>query len=235
MAPKEIGKINKAEFGNIMTKRKAYLVTILPDVQSAPKEYAEKIGRYWQAVDDQISQLESKAGTVKKILVEGVIGRGADAELMLKQSTPSALRIIRSRTSSGAILESYEDQELFEQMIDFGRCLQIGLISKSVSDMIVTKYQEIAEQRLNYQKKIVDEVVLDNEALLLLGSNTQNTLPSDFEKFFISPPELDEISRWINENNKTLNSSNQEADQKSETKQSSEQKDSGLWTPGQGV
>ena len=155
MAPKEIGKINKAEFGNIMTKRKAYLVTILPDVQSAPKEYAEKIGRYWQAVDDQISQLESKAGTVKKILVEGVIGRGADAELMLKQSTPSALRIIRSRTSSGAILESYEDQELFEQMIDFGRCLQIGLISKSVSDMIVTKYQEIAEQHVK-NRQLVD-------------------------------------------------------------------------------
>ena len=235
MTPKEIGKINKAEFVNILTKRKAYLVTILPDVQSAPREYSEKIERYWKAVDDQISQLESKAGTVKRVLVEGVIGRGADAELMLKQSTPSALRIIQSRTSSGAVLESYEDQELFEQMVDFGRCLQIGLISKSVSDMIVTKYQEVAEQRLNYQKKIVDEVVLENEALLLLGSNTQNTLPSDFEKFFISPPELDEISRWIKDNNETLNTSNQDPDKKSETKPSSQQEDSGLWTPGQSV
>ena len=235
MTPKEIGKINKAEFRNIMTKRKAYLVTILPDVQSAPKEYTEKIERYWKAVDDQISQLESKAGTVKRILVEGVIGRGADAELMLKQSTPSALRIIQSRTSSGGVLESYEDQALFEQMIDFGRCLQIGLISKSVSEMIVTKYQEIAEQRLNHQKKIVDEVVLENEALLLLGSNTQNTIPNDFEKFFISPPELDEISRWIKDNNENLNTSNQDPDKKPEPKPSSQEKDSGLWTPGQGV
>jgi len=142
------------------------------------------------------------------------------------------------RDSAGSIYY-FEDNVLRvldsegDRRIDFLK--KNNLISKSVSEMIVTKYQEIAEQRLNHQKKIVDEVVLENEALLLLGSNTQNTIPNDFEKFFISPPELDEISRWIKDNNENLNTSNQDPDKKPEPKPSSQEKDSGLWTPGQGV
>ena len=117
MNSKELGKIPKTKIENISLKRKAYLVTMLPNIPSSV-EYTEKIKKYWNAVDLQISQLESKAGIVKKILIEGIIGQGDDAELMLEQSTPQALSLIKTRRSSGAILESYEDKELFENLLD---------------------------------------------------------------------------------------------------------------------
>ena len=64
-----------------------------------------------------------------------------------------------------------------------------------------------------------------------------NKKNSKYVAVLVNPTEteLDEISRWIKDNNENLNTSNQDPDKKPEPKPSSQQKDSGLWTPGQGV
>lgn len=227
MNSKELGKIPKTKIENISLKRKAYLVTMLPNIPSSV-EYTEKIKKYWNAVDLQISQLESKAGVVKKILIEGIIGQGDDAELMLEQSTPQALSLIKTRRSSGAILESYEDKELFEKLFDLGRCLQMGLVNKEIADLLTNKYKDISEKRHQHLIRTLDETVEEGEALLLIGSDLQSVIPDDMEKFFVSPPELDEVTRWIRDqqaNQNTPEDSNQPEDNPEE------QKDSKLWTP----
>jgi len=63
--------------------------------------------------------------------------------------------------------------------------------------------------------------------MLLIGSDIQNVIPEDMEKFFISPPELDDIHRWIRDNANNL-SQQQTTEEPSE---SEDNKDSKLWTP----
>ena len=227
MNGKELGKIPKTKIENISLKRKAYLVTMLPNIPSSV-EYTEKIKKYWNSVDSQISQLESKAGVVKKILLEGIIGQGNDAELMLEQSTPQALHLVKSRRSSGATLESYEDKELFEKLFDLGRCLQMGLVNKEISDLLTNKYKDVSEKRHQHLIKTLDEKVDEGEALLLIGSDLQNVIPDDMEKFFVSPPELDEVTRWIRD--QQVNQNPSEGSNEPEGN-SEEQKGSKLWTP----
>ena len=112
MSAEELGKIPKRKIENITTKRKAYLVAMLPALPFS-EEYTEKLRNYWNAIDFHITQIESKAGPVKKIFVEGILGKGDDAELMLEKNSPLTLPIIKSRLSSGAKFESYEEKELF--------------------------------------------------------------------------------------------------------------------------
>ena len=63
---------------------------------------------------------------------------------------------------------------------------------------------------------------------MLIGSDLQSVIPDDMEKFFVSPPELDEVTRWIRDqqaNQNTAEDSNQPEED------SEDQKDSKLWTP----
>ncbi len=144
MSAEELGKIPKRKIENITTKRKAYLVAMLPNIPFS-EEYTEKLKNYWDAIDAHITQMESKAGPVKKIFVEGIIGKGDDAELMLAKSSPLTLPIIKSRLSSGAKFESYEEKELFEELIDLGRWLQIGLMSDYVTELSTREYKNTSE------------------------------------------------------------------------------------------
>ena len=226
MSAEELGKIPKRKIENITTKRKAYLVAMLPNIPFS-EEYTEKLKNYWDAIDAHITQMESKAGPVKKIFVEGIIGKGDDAELMLEKSSPLTLPIIKSRLSSGAKFESYEEKELFEKFIDLGRCLQIGLISEYVTNLITTEYKNTSEQRYKQIINNLDQSVEDGEGMLLIGSDIQNVIPDDMEKFFISPPELDDIHRWIRDNANNL--SQQQTTE--EPTESEDKKDSKLWTP----
>ena len=226
MSAEELGKIPKRKIENITTKRKAYLVAMLPNIPFS-EEYTEKLKNYWDAIDAHITQMESKAGPVKKIFVEGIIGKGDDAELMLEKSSPLTLPIIKSRLSSGAKFESYEEKELFEKFIDLGRCLQMGLISEYVTNLITTEYKNISEQRYKQIINNLDQSVEDGEGMLLIGSDIQNVIPDDMEKFFISPPELDDIHRWIRDNANNL--SQQQTTE--EPTESEDKKDSKLWTP----
>ena len=146
---------------------------------------------------------------------------------MLEKSSPLTLPIIKSRLSSGAKFESYEEKELFEKFIDLGRCLQIGLISEYVTELITREYKNTSEQRYKQIINNLDQSVEDGEGMLLIGSDIQNVIPEDMEKFFISPPELDDIHRWIRDNANNL-SQQQTTEEPSE---SEDNKDSKLWTP----
>ena len=85
MTAEEIGSIGKATAGDILTSRKIYLVTMVQPSPGAPDGFEQRYNDYWSAVEQQISKLETTAGTVNRIFAEGVIGRGDDAMLMVQQ------------------------------------------------------------------------------------------------------------------------------------------------------
>ena len=242
MGAEEIGSIGKATAGDILTSRKIYLITMVQPSPGAPDGFEQRYNAYWSAVDEQISKLEVTAGTVNRIFAEGVVGRGDDAMLMVQQSNPGAHSLIRQRVSAGAVFEEFEDTDLFGQVIDWGRCLQVGLINQTVANEIQTKYTEASEKRGKHLLKQLDEGILESEAGLLLSGDPSITIPDGVEKFLISPPELDELQRWVQQTNEAIREQMAEEQERarsgatptapSKDEQAEGDSKSQLWTPG---
>jgi len=204
MTAEDIGSVGKAEAGDILTSRKVYLVTMVQPSPGAPNGFEEKYNEYWNAVESHLSQLEAKAGVVMRVFAEGVIGRGDDAMLMVEQSNPGAHRLVRQRVSAGAVFEEFEDTDLFGQVIDWGRCLQSGLINRTVADTIQEKYTEASDKRIAHLQKRLEEGILESEAAVLLSGDPNIALPEGVERFVISPPELDALERWVQQANEAI-------------------------------
>ena len=242
MTAEEIGSIGKATAGDILASRKIYLVTMVQPSPGAPDGFEQRYNDYWSAVEQQISNLETTAGTVNRIFAEGVIGRGDDAMLMVQQSNPGAHSVVRQRVSAGAVFEEFEDTDLFGQVIDWGRCLQGGLINQTVADEIQTKYTEASEKRIKHLLKQLNEGILESEAGLLLSGDPSIAIPSGVEKFLISPPELDALQRWVQQTNEAIREQMAEEQARSrsdtstgtpsEVEKTDGDSKSELWTPG---
>ena len=242
MTAEEIGSIGKATAGDILASRKIYLVTMVQPSPGAPDGFEQHYNDYWSAVEQQISKLETTAGTVNRIFAEGVIGRGDDAMLMVQQSNPGAHSVVRQRVSAGAVFEEFEDTDLFGQVIDWGRCLQGGLINQTVADEIQTKYTEASEKRSKHLLKQLNEGILESEAGLLLSGDPSIAIPDGVEKFLISPPELDALQRWVQQTNEAIREQMAEEQARSrsdtstgtpsEVEKTDGDSKSELWTPG---
>ena len=116
-----------------MTRRKAYLVSMVQTSPDAPPEFTSHYEAYWRAVNEHVASLEMRAGPVARVFVEGVGFGGEEGLLRVQQADRQAHRLVQSRLDSGAVLEPYEDQDLFEQVVDWGRILQLGFVSQTVA------------------------------------------------------------------------------------------------------
>jgi len=230
-----------------MTKRKVYIALQVNPSPEAPDGYSERYEKYWKAVDRQLSGLEQRAGTVAKVFAEGILGRGDDAKLMLEQSNPAAWRVARDRWESGAVFEEYEDPELLGQVIDWGRCIQIGFMSQTVANTVRDSYIRASESRQKAQVEAIGTHLGESEAAFLLAGSTNVKLPDGVERFVIYPPELDELERWVKQTNEAIQREMQEqqahagqhrgqpapgAQRQQPGADSGGAKSSGLWTPG---
>ena len=240
MATEELGNVGKTPAGDILTSRKVYIVTLVQPSSGAPEGFEERYNAYWSAVEQQVSQLEAKAGIVMRIFAEGVIGRGDDAMLMVQQSNPAAHRFVQRRVSAGAEFEEFEDTDLFGQVIDWGRCLQSGLINHTVADTIQAHYTEAADKRMAHLAQRLSEGILESEAAVLLTGDQNIGLPNGIERFIVSPPELDELSRWVEQTNEAIRQQMDEEQARAaaggppNAPDPDDQSDNGskLWTPG---
>lgn len=227
--------------GDLLTKKKVYIVPFIQPSPQAPDGFTERFDAYWNAAEKQVAALEARAGVVNKIFAEGVLGKGDDALLMLEQTNRHAWRMAKSRVDAGARIDAYEDDDLFTQVVDWGRCLQVGFISQTVANAVTSSYQD-AIQRRQERLDARLESIEDGEAVLLLTGTTNVKLPEGVERFLVSPPELDALERWIRSVNEMLRKQAEEAaargqqpgaqGQPPESPQSGSSGGSGLWTPG---
>lgn len=234
MAEEELGKIERPGAGGVLGQRKAYVAALVYPIPGAPEGYGERLDAYWAAVDEHVSRLEARAGTVKRILHEG-IGRGGDEGLKLvEQINKPALRLIRTRISSGATFEAFEDEDLFTQLLDWTRCLQAGLVNASVVATVREAHSKASGERQKHVESRLKEAIGEAEAaLLLVGSIGGLKLPDGTEVFNVVPPELDALERWIREANQAIRAAAQEAAARAEEAPGG-RSESGprLWTPG---
>ena len=196
--PEQLGKIERLEAEHFKQGKKLYLVPLVYFGEKAPDEYKEKCSRYWQQVAEQLSNLASKIGRVNRVYHESIFQSGEDGMNALEMLDPGGYQIARTECDGGAVLEAVEDEELFEEVMDWQRCLMLGFISNKVAAKVSESYAEAAKKRNEFIASKISETLKDDEAgLLFVREGHSVQFPSDVEVFSIFPPALDEIHRWL--------------------------------------
>ncbi|MDH5365247.1 MAG: hypothetical protein OEW82_08875 [Dehalococcoidia bacterium] len=195
--PEQLGKIEKLEAERFKQGKKLYLVPLVYSVEEAPDEYKEKCSRYWQQVAEQLNNLASKIGMVNRVYHESIFQSDEDGMKAMERLNPSGYQIAKTQCDNGAIFETVEEEELFEEVMDWQRCLMLGFMSAKVASKVSEFYVEATKKRNEYIAKKISETLKEDEAgLLFIREEHSVQFPSDIEVFSIFPPALDEIHRW---------------------------------------
>ncbi len=198
--PEEIGKIEKPSIEEFKEGRKLYFIPLIYCGKEPEEDYLEKFNKYWSQVEKQVSDLELKLGKVNKIFHELVPVAGEEGNKIIKELNEKSHQLLEKRVENGAQLEATEEVQLLTEFMDWSRCLAIGLQNLSVLTRVYESYTEAGKKRNEYIAKQIDETLQANEiGVLLMREEHQLQFPSDIQIFYVAPPALDEIKRWLRE------------------------------------
>lgn len=198
--PKKLGKVEKPSVEEFKKGRKLYFVPLIYGGRDSPAEYLEKFNKYWNQVENQVSDLELKLGRVNKLYHELIPVSGEDGIKAIKDLNDRSYQMVKNRIDKGAQLEATEDSELLTEFMDWSRCLAIGLQNQKVFTKVYESYTEASRKRNDHIAKHIDETLKSDEiGVLFMREGHQVQIPSDIEVFYVAPPALDEIKRWLRE------------------------------------
>jgi len=196
----ELGKVGKPSVEYFGPGRKLYFVPLILSPKEPEADLLEMIGRYWDQVEAHVSNLEAKLGTVRKVYHELVPVGGEDGAKAIEELDKWSYQIAKARLDKGAELEPMEDVELLTEFMDWSRCLAIGLQNQEVFAKVYESYIEAQRKRNEHLAKRINETLGDGEAgVLLMREGHHVQFPSDMQVFYVAPPGLDEIKRWLRE------------------------------------
>ncbi len=197
----QLGKIEKPNAESFKNTRKLYLVPLVYCGKDAPPEYTELATRYWQQTTDQLDNLETKIGKTARVYHELLSTSGEEGLHILESLNTSSCQIARNKCQTKAVLEASEDRELVEETMDCERCFLFGFASKKVAHTISELYSEASKKRYEFIAKKINETLKENEAgLLFIREGHGVQFAKDIEVFSVYPPVLNEIHRWLRDN-----------------------------------
>ena len=194
----ELGKIEKPAVEEYRAGRKLFFIPLVFSNPDLPLEYLIIYNRYWEQVESQIANLESKLGAVNHIFHELVPAGGEEGLKDLKQLKVNSPSILESRMAQGAILEALEDNDILTELMDWSRCLSIGLQNQKVFSAVYGFYTEANNKRNEFIAKKINDTLKENESgILIMGEGHHVQFPPDIRIFYVAPPALDELKRWM--------------------------------------
>jgi hypothetical protein len=197
----ELGKIEKPPVSDFKKGRKLYFVPLLYSVKEMPDDYLVKFHKYWEQVEKQLSELSGKLGEVNRVYHEMVAVSGDEGIKVVEELSEKSGKIVKACLEKKAQLEAVEDSDILTEYMDWSRCLIIGLQNPKVLSRVYDAYIEAGKKRNEAIARKVDETLRENETgLLLMRENHQVQIPPDIQVFYVAPPALDEIKRWLREN-----------------------------------
>lgn len=196
----ELGKIEKPPVADFKKGRKLYFVPLIYGGKDLPKDYLIKFHKYWNQVAKQVAELAAKLGEVNRIYHELIAASGEDGMKTIAGLSEKSHKIVRSCLEKKAQLEAVEGSDILTEFMDWSRCLIIGLQNPQVVSKVYDFYTEAGKKRNEYIAGRIDETLKENEiGLLLMRENHQVQFPADIQVFYVAPPALDEIKRWLRE------------------------------------
>jgi len=194
----ELGKIEKPSAEQFGGGRKLFYVPLLFTPRRPEPDFDEMVNRYWDQVADQIANLEEKLGGVTRVYHELVPVGGEEGAAVIEELNAASYRIIRKWLDSGAELQPIEDAPELAEFMDWSRCLAIGLQSSKAVTKVYEFYSEVRKQRNEHISKRIDETLKECEiGVVLMREGHEVQYPAGVQVFYVAPPALDAIHRWI--------------------------------------
>ncbi len=194
----ELGKMEKPLAEEFKKGRKLYFVPLIFCGEESSAEYLEKFNKYWNQVETQMNNLELKLGKIDRIYHELVPVGSEDGIKTVKELNDKSYQIIKNRLDKGAQIEATEESELLTEFMDWSKCLAMGLQNQKVFTRIYELYVEASKKRNEYIARQIDETLkVDETGILFMREGHQVQFPSDIQVFYVAPPTLDEIKRWL--------------------------------------
>lgn len=198
----DLGKIERPEVESFKGARKLYLVPLVHPGDGAPAEYVELSSKYWDAVRVSIESLSARLGPVKRIYHEVLFASGDEGLKALESVSRPSHDIAKAKIAGGAVIEQFEDESLFYEFLDWQRCLSIRLMSNAVGEKVTSEFLGAMKKRYEHLSKRIDDSLGAGEVgLLFISEDHKLQFPSSIEVFYVAPPALDEIHRWIRDQN----------------------------------
>jgi hypothetical protein len=194
----ELGKIEKPSVESFKGARKLFFIPLVFSPRQLEGELLQMVFRYWDQVESQLTGLELKLGSVKKVYHELVPSGGDEGSKIIEELNSTSYEVVKSRVERGAQLEGLEDTDLLTESMDWTRCLAVGLQNEKVFNQVFELYSQSQTKRNEHIAKRIDETLKEGECgVLLMREGHHVQFPPDIEVFYVSPPGLDEIKRWL--------------------------------------
>ena len=195
-----LSQFPKPEADQYKGKRKLFLVPNFSFGPGAPEEAQQLLDRYWSEVRDHIHNLERSLGTVAHVYHETLFTDGEEGMKLLETLNPKGCSFIQAMCSSTARLEATEDRALVEEGSDWQRCISVGLVSQKVLNLVLEGYQDVTKRRFEHIGARIDETMKEGEAgAIFVREDHRIQFPADLQVFYVAPPALDALKRWIND------------------------------------
>ena len=206
----ELGRIEKPEAGSFTKPRKLFFVPLIFAPAEPEGDLGEKIRGYWAEVDAHVANLEVKLGSVTKIYHELVPVGGEEGSRLIEELNSASYKLVRSRLDTGAEVQPIEDVDLLTEFMDWTRCLAIGLQNQRVLARVYESYSEAHSSRNKGMVQKMDETLKEGDVgILLMREGHQLQFPSDIEVFYVAPPALDDLKRWLRDREREVEAEGQ--------------------------
>ena len=196
----EVGRIERPQVEDFKEGRRIYIVPLIFTPSESQAELLQKVNNYWDQVEAHLTNLEAKLGSVNHVYHELVPAGGEAGAKVIEELNKGSYQIAKARLEKGAELQPIEDGELLIEFMDWSKCLAVGLQSQNAVMKVYQLYSETQKRKDEYTAKQIDETLKSGESgLVLMREGHQVQFSSDIQVFYVAPPGLDEVKRWLRE------------------------------------
>lgn len=194
----ELGKIEKPEVDEFKAERKLYLVPLIFSPRNPSSDYADLYERYWSGAREHLMKLEHSMGPIARVYHDSIGLPGEEGLSLAEKLNDRSASVARNKVEAGATFEAAEDQDLVAENLDWQKCLLLGLESRTATERVWGFYSETMQKRYDTIAGRIEETLKPEEAgLLFISEEHKVQFPAGLRVFYVAPPALDEIHRWL--------------------------------------
>ncbi len=192
-----LGDIGRPTVDQFAGLRRLLLVPFVSAVHDDDELHA-LIERYWEEAARQVRNLEERLGKLGQVYLEGAVVGGESEVEAIERASPAAGPFVRGAIERGATLRKTEDADTLLEAVDLQRCIMVAQASPLVARRLFDWLADARKRRYETIARRIDETLpAEGVAVLVISQDHQVQFANDIRVFYVAPPVLDQIQRWI--------------------------------------
>ena len=211
----KLGKNEKSKISDLGESRKLFCIPLIPQLsqKDLTNDLKNSVKEFWIQVASKIEDLK-RIGMVSFVFVESVTKDGKPGLDISKQISEEIYNIVKEKVENGAKLVTVENEEIFNEFLDWSLCLSMIRRSQKVFTKVLEFHKDTRDRRNKEIAKKIDETLKKNDCGILLMTDEnrlqiQPILSSDIQVFLIHPPVYNDVMRgfkeFLQKQNQTIN------------------------------